>query len=129
MKSLIIALLVSLLLPLSPTLSGACSGIHFDFKWREPKTNTDNSIINLTKTTLYYSVDGVVVVKKDYSPTKATGGGSKTASVTIPVKCGTNVSVIKVWTTATNSTGESVSSNVLNFPVPIIKSRPVAGGL
>ena len=130
MKSLIIVLLVSLLLPLSPTLSGACSGVKFDFKWKEPKTNIDGTALtDLQKTTLYYISGNATVVKKDYAATKAAGGGSKTAAVTIPAKCGTAVSVIKVWTTATNTVGESASSNVLNYVIPVISPAQASGGL
>ena len=130
MRNFIIALLVTLLLPLSPTLSAACSGVKFNFGWKEPKLNVDGTLLtDLSKTTLYYEVNGAIV-KKNYTATTSKGGGSKSASVTIPMNCKTMINSVKAWTTSTNIQGlESGKSNELNMLVPIIANSGAAGGL
>lgn len=130
MKNLIIVLLTALLLPLSPTLSAACSGIRYHFIWTEPKLNSDNTLLtNLAKTTLYYSLNSGVVKKKDYTATKPTGGGAKSAYITINMNCETKVNSMSAWATATNLSGiESAKGNVVIKAVPALGGGP-AGGL
>lgn len=123
MKNFIITLAILLLLPISPTLSGACSGVKFKFTWKEPKVDINGTALtDLSKTTLYYQINDSSIIKKNYTATKASGDGSKTASITIPMNCKTNVNLVTVWTTATNAMGESASSNKLLINVPIIRA-------
>lgn len=130
MKNLIILLLTALLLPVSPTLSGACSGVRFSLILKEPKTNTDGTpLADLLKTTLFYSVNNGTVKKKDYTATSIKGGGSKSIDITIPMNCKSVQNNVKFWSTATAGS-ESASSNILNFPVPTINvtNTGTAGG-
>lgn len=130
MRNFIIALFVALLLPLSPTLSAACSGIKFQFKWKEPTHNVDGSVLtDLVKTTVYYRVSGGVVNKKDYKASKPTGGSWKTASIIVSMDCKTKPNDVEAWATATTAGGESTEKKSVLISVPIITKVASGGGL
>lgn len=131
MKNLIIVLLTALLLPLSPTLSVACSGIRYHFFWTEPKANTDGSLItNLTGTNLYYSLNGGTAKSNFYKASKPTGGGAKSAYITINMNCETKVNRVEAWAKAINTDSiESSKGNVVVKPVPALGSNAAGGGL
>ena len=131
MKNFIIVLFIALLLPLSPTLSAACSGIRYHFIWTEPKINADGTALtNLAKTTLFYSLNGGTVKKKDYTASKLTGGSSKSAHITVNMNCETKSNNVTAWATATNTGGvESEKGNVVIKPVPALGDSVTGGGL
>lgn len=122
MKNFIIVLLTALLLPLSPTLSAACSGIRYHFFWTEPKANVDGTLLtDLAKTTLYYRLNGGAVKSKIYKASKPTGGGKKSAYITINMNCETKANNVEAWTKAINTGGaESEKGNVVVKPVPAL---------
>lgn len=131
MRNFIIVLLTALLLPLSPTLSVACSGIRYHFLWKEPRLNTDGTVItDLARTTLYYSLNGGTAKSKVYKASKSTGGGSKSAYITIIMNCETKANNVEAWAIATNTGGvDSAKGNVVVRSVPALGINAVGGGL
>lgn len=131
MKNFIIVLVTVLLLPLSPTLSVACSGIRYHFFWTEPKLNADGSLItDLKETKLYYSLNGGAIKSKIYTASKPTGGGAKSSYITIIMNCETKVNSMSAWATATNAGGvESAKGNIVVKPVPALGANAAGGGL
>jgi len=90
------------------------TGTIVEASYTEPNTNADappTSLVDLARTTIYYSIDGTITKALDVPATATTGNGNIVRQVAVPV--GPNVEKnVTFWVTAFDTSGnESVKSN------------------
>ena len=118
MKRLFLALAMLLLTPaLTWAFTVTVTGTEVTVTFTEPTANADTPptpLTDLSHTNIYYQMAGSAVVQEPNIPaTLATGGGTITDFVTVPVLAGQEADVL-FWVTATDTSGNvSADSEVV----------------